>query len=76
MPMEVPSKFTKIFDERIRALQQDCYCKRFDTRLPHLWMVRLHHMSNGNDIVLRGYPLDGIIIQTTNHIVTHREVVE
>ena len=74
--MEVPSKFTKVFDERIRALQQDCYCKRFDTRLPQLWMVRLHHMSNGNDIVLRGYPLDGIIIQTTNQIVTHREVVE
>lgn len=74
--MEVPSKFTKVFDERVRALKEDHYRERFDTRLPNLWMVRLHHMSNGNDIVLRGYPHDGVIIQTTNHIVTHREVIE
>lgn len=70
------SRFTKVFDERVNSLMADHYCKRVDTRLTHLWLVRLHHMSNGNDVVLRGYPLDHMIIQTTNQIVTHKEIVE
>ena len=76
MPMEAPQRFTKVFNERANSLMADHYCKRVDTRLPHLWLVRLHHMSNGNDVVLRGYPLDHMIIQTTNLIVTHKEIVE
>lgn len=74
--MEAPLKFTKIFDERVNSLMADHYCKRVDTRLPHLWLVRLHHMSNGNDVVLRGFPHECIIIQSTNNIVTHKEFVE
>lgn len=74
--MEVKSKFSKMFDERVNALCADHYCKRIDTRLPNLWFVRLKHMSNGNDIVLRGYPADGVLIQTTNGAQTHREVIE
>lgn len=74
--MEVKSKFSKVFDERVNALVADHYCKRIDTRLPNLWFVRLKHMSNGNDIVLRGYPADGVLIQTTNGAQTHREVIE
>lgn len=76
MPMEAKSRFTKVFDERIEALLQDGYCKRFDTRLPSVWFVRLKHMSNGNEIVLRGYPMDGRLIQSTNNIVTHQETIE
>lgn len=76
MPMEAPARFSKVFDERVNSLMADHYCKRVDTRLPHLWIVRLHHMSNGNDVVLRGYPLDHMIVQTTNLIVTHKEIVE
>lgn len=73
MPMEAPARFSKVFDERVSSLLADHYCKRLDTRLPHFWIVRLKHMSNGNEIVLRGYPNDGIILQFTNNIVTHRE---
>lgn len=73
--MEAPLKFTKVFNERVSSLLADNYCKRLDTRLPHFWIVRLKHMANGNEIVLRGYPQDGCIIQTTNNIVTHRETV-
>lgn len=75
MPMEAPYKFTKVFNERVSSLLADNYCKRLDTRLPHFWIVRLKHMANGNEIVLRGYPNDGWIIQSTNNIVTHEETV-
>ena len=75
MPMEAPLKFTRVFNERVSGLLADGYCKRVDTRLSHFWFVRLKHMANGNDIVLRGYPQEGYIIQTTNNIVTHRETV-
>lgn len=73
--MEAPLKFSKVFNERVSSLLADKYCKRLDTRLPHFWIVRLKHMANGNEIVLRGYPQDGIMVQTTNNIVTHRETV-
>ena len=73
--MEAPLKFSKVFNERVSSLLADKYCKRLDTRLPHFWIVRLKHMANGNEIVLRGYPQDGVMVQTTNNIVTHRETV-
>lgn len=73
--MEAPLKFSKVFNERVSSLLADKYCKRLDTRLPHFWIVRLKHMANGNEIVLRGYPQDGVMVQTTNNIVTHRETI-
>lgn len=73
MQMEAQLKFTNMFNERLSSLLADHYCKRLDTRLPHFWIVRLKHMSNGNEIVLRGYPQDGLLVQSTNNIVTHRE---
>ena len=74
--MEARCRFTKVFDERVSSLLADHYCKRLDTRLPHFWIVRLKHMANGNEIVIRGYPQDSMIIQTTNNVVTHKEIVE
>ena len=76
MLMEARCKCTKVFDERVSSLLADHYCKRLDTRLPHFWIVRLKHMANGNEIVIRGYPQDSMIIQTTNNVVTHKEIVE
>ena len=73
--MENPSKFEKVYEERVQSLLDDHYCKRVDTRLPHLWLTRLHHMSNGNDIVIKGYPADGIITQYTNKVFNHIEQV-
>lgn len=75
MPKPQTYKFTKVFNERVDSLQKDHYCKRVDTRLPHFWIVRLKHMSNGNEVVVRGYPHEATIIQSTNNIVTHKETV-
>lgn len=75
MPKPQTYKFIKVFNERVSSLLADNYCKRLDTRLPHFWIVRLKHMANGNEIVLRGYPNEGCIIQSTNNIITHEETV-
>ena len=69
-------KFQQVFEERIKSLLEDHYYKRVDTRLPHVWLVRLKHMSNGNEILLRGYPLSKVFFQYTNHVLTHSEHVE
>ena len=69
-------KFQQVFEERIKSLLEDHYCKRVDTRLPHVWLVRLKQMSNGNEILLRGYPLSGVFFQYTNNVLTHKEHVE
>ena len=76
MPMEVPYKFSKVFDERVSSLLADGYCKRVDTRLPSIWYVRLKHMTNGNEIRLYGYPSRMNIRQVTNNIETHNETVD
>lgn len=69
------NRFTKIFEERLNSLLEDNYQKRVDTRLSHIWFVRLKHMANGNTIILRGYPHDGRIEQSTNGIIKHIEIV-
>ena len=73
--MEVQSKFTKVFDERVNSLIADGYCKRVDSRLPHIWVAHFKHSSNGNRILLRGYPLEGTIYQWTNDNFVHSEKV-
>ena len=76
-PMAHPlSKFTVVYEERVKSLLLDHYCCRVDTRLPNLWISRFKHMSNGNEIVLKGYPMDGKIMQWTNHVFKHQEIVE
>lgn len=70
------SKFENVWQERIDSLLKDHYCKRVDTRLPNVWVTRLKHMSNGNEIMLKGYPLDGIITQWTNKVFNHIEHVD
>lgn len=73
--MEVQSRFTKVFDERVNSLIADGYCKRVDTRLSNLWIVRLRHQMNGNEIVLKGWPSLGFFNQQTNGVLTHSEYV-
>lgn len=57
------------YEERRNSLLVDGYRLRHETILKDGAICRLHHMSNGNDIVIiaRGTRL----IQKTNHIVTH-----
>lgn len=57
------------YEERRNALLKDGYRIRHETVLDDGVICRLHHMSNGNDIILvaRGHHLE----QRTNHIVNH-----
>lgn len=65
----------KIFEERVCSLKDDHYCLRVLTRLSNIWIAKLHHMSNGNDIVIKAYPNENRIVQYTNKIKTHEEVL-
>lgn len=57
------------YEERRNALLLDGYRLRHETILSDGVICRLHHMSNGNDIVIiaRGHHL----VQRTNHITNH-----
>lgn len=59
------------YEERRNSLLLDGYRLRHETTFPDGAMCRLHHMSNGNDIVIiaRGRTL----IQKTNNVVTHAQ---
>lgn len=62
-------RLSKEFDERVKSFLQDGYCKRVEVRTSTLLFARLHHMSNGNDIVISGDLERGGLIQKTNGIV-------
>lgn len=59
------------YEERRNSLLADGYRLRHETIFDDGAMCRLHHMSNGNDIMIiaRGTQL----IQKTNHVVTHEQ---
>lgn len=57
------------YEERRNSLLADGYRLRHETIFADGAMCRLHHMSNGNDIIL--YARSKILQQKTNHVVTH-----
>ncbi len=59
------------YEERRNSLLSDGYRLRHETVFNDGAMCRLHHMSNGNDVVIvaRGFTLT----QKTNHVVTHAQ---
>lgn len=59
------------YEERKNALLADGYCLRHETIFSDGAMCRLHHMSNGNDIIL--YARKRLLQQKTNKIVTHEQ---
>ena len=61
-------RFRQIFGERVRSLTEDGYQVRVSTDTPTLLFARLKHMSNGNEIILKGYPATLSITQRTNHV--------
>lgn len=64
---------SKSYQERLRSLLEDGYQLRHETRVGNLTICRLHHMANGNDIILRLDEERGELIQKTNHILKHIE---
>lgn len=65
------SRMIADYEERRNSLLSDGYRVRHETVLDDGVVCRLHHMLNGNDIVLRaqGY----VLVQKTNQIVTHQQ---
>lgn len=59
------------YEERRNSLLNDGYRLRHETVLIDGVVCRLHHMCNGNEIIItaRGNQL----IQRTNHVVTHEQ---
>ena len=62
------------YEERRNSLLMDGYRVRHETVLADGVICRLHHMSNGNDIVIRA--IGHTLVQKTNNIVTHSQVYE
>ena len=73
MAMDPMLRLSNAFEERVRSLHQDNYCVRVVSRLPHIWIARLHHMANGNDIIIKAYPRELKLEQYTNRLLTHKE---
>lgn len=64
------------FHQRVSDLIQDRYCLRFCNRTPTVWVARLHHMANGNDIVIKAYPGTNELVQLTNHVEVYRQTIQ
>lgn len=67
------AKLLAVYEERIQSLLADGYKIRHRTNFRTFDLCLLHHMSNGNDIVLYADLEEYEIIQKTNQVVTHRE---
>lgn len=61
------------FHERVSGLICDRYCLRFCNRTPTLWLARLRHMANGNDIIIKAYPNTHEVVQVTNRVEVYRQ---
>lgn len=59
------------YEERRNALLADGYRLRHETILPDGVICRLHHMANGNDIILSAKANQ--LQQKTNNIVVHTQ---
>lgn len=59
------------YEERRNSLLMDGYRLRHETIFDDGAMCRLHHMSNGNDVVITARGT--LLTQKTNHIVTHEQ---
>lgn len=61
-----------VFNERVTSLLNDGYHIMFRSEgiATTLWFASLRH-HNGNRVIIKAYPNDNRLVQTTNHIVTH-----
>lgn len=59
------------YEERRNALLADGYRLRHETILPDGVICRLHHMANGNDIILSAKANQ--LQQKTNNVVVHTQ---
>jgi hypothetical protein len=67
----VNSKMIFDYEQRRNSLLVDGYRLRHETILRNGVICRLHHMSNGNDIIISA--TGKTLVQKTNNIVTHTQ---
>lgn len=70
---DVRFRISSDFTERISSLVADGFAVRHQTNCHEFLMVRLHHMSNGNDIILKADFRNSTLKQWTNQILTHSQ---
>ena len=71
--LQSKAKLLAVYAERIQSLLADGYKVRHRTNFRTFEVCRMHHMSNGNDIVLFADHVEYEIIQKPNQVVTQRE---
>lgn len=61
-----------VFNERVLSLVNDGYHIMFRSLdvANSLWFASLRH-HNGNRVIIKAYPYENRLVQTTNYIVTH-----
>lgn len=64
----------QIYGERLRSLLEDGYVVQVKSDQPRLKYTALRHRSNGNRIRLYCYPVEGVIKQMTNCIMTYHYI--
>lgn len=67
----VKSIITRDYLERLNSHVQDGYVVRHETKLPAFNLVRLKHMSNGNEIVIKADYEHMCLTQKTNKILKY-----
>ena len=73
--MEKPKlnfKLIRDYEERRDSLLRDGYQLRHETMLSDGYVARLHHMANGNDVVLIARGIN--LIQKTNRVIVHEAI--
>lgn len=65
--------FAITFRERLNSFLESRYMVRVQSQSDSLWFVRLKHMANGNEVVLKGYPKTRRVEQYTNHVLVYQE---
>lgn len=77
LPLTTPqqTQLSKLYCERVKSLLEDGYRLRHTANVGAIYITRLHHMANGNDIIIRVDYNTNELTQKTNHIITHHETV-
>lgn len=65
-------KLVRDYEDRRDSLIQDGYILRHETMLSDGYVARLHHMANGNDVVLIARGIN--LIQKTNRVIVHEAI--
>lgn len=73
-PKSINPRMIADYEERRNSLLSDGYRLRHETILMDGVICRLHHMSNGNDIVISA--THNVLTQKTNHVITHQQNYE